>query len=557
MQKTNHPSNERNMMQRPPLKNIRVSLLAVLLLAGFAAPGGTAGQAEPGLRRADVLVYGATPGGVCAAIAAAREGASVLLLEPTRHVGGLTTGGLSHCDSNQMARDTVMGLFHEWHTRVVKDYTARGLKKPYDPAVKDQSRWTFEPHVAMRVTLAMLKEAGVTVETGRRLTSVAKDGARITSLDAGGARFTARVFVDGTYEGDLMAAAGVDWIIGRESRAEYGESMAGKQYPKRKMAIDGFDAEGKPLPLVTTSDAGLEEAGDSNVMTYSFRLCLTEDPANRVPMPAPANYDPARFEIVRRALKAGVNAGFDLYPLPGGKLDGNNSIGGQFSLGLIGGANDWHSADAAGRDRIWEAHKQYTLEFIHFLSTDPAVPKQVRAKYANLGLCKDEFPDSGHFPPALYVRESRRMKGMHVISQNDILESPVKDDPIAISSFPIDSHDCQRVALKGGGVINEGTIFPVRRETPRQGYSYHVPYRSILPRPEQCDNLLVPVALSCTHVGISSLRIEGTWMIIGQSAGIAAALAARQDVSAQAIPYPAFRERMRAQGQVLDLPGKR
>lgn len=529
-------------------------LLVLLAMAGFADPDRVAGQVEPGLRRADVLVYGATPGGVCAAIAAAREGASVLLLEPTRHVGGLTTGGLSHCDSNQMVRGTAMGLFHEWHTRVVKDYTDRGRKKPYDPMVKDQARWTFEPHVAMRVTLAMLKEAGVTVETGRRLTSVAKDGARITALLAGGARFTARVFVDGTYEGDLMAAAGVDWTIGRESRAEYGESLAGKRYPKPKMTIDGFGGDGKPLPLITTADAGPEEAGDTNVMTYSFRLCLTEKPENRVPMPEPANYDPARFEIIRRALKTGASAGFDLYPLPGGKLDGNNSIGGQFSLGLIGGANDWHSSDEAGRVRIWEAHKQYTLEFIHFLSTDPAVPEKIRAKYARLGLCRDEFADTGHFPPALYVRESRRMKGLYVLSQRDILESPDKDDPIAISSFPIDSHDCQRVAEKGGGVINEGTIFPVRRENPRQGYAYHVPYRSILPRPEQCDNLLVPVALSCTHVGMSSLRIEGTWMIIGQSAGIAAALAVRQDAAAREVPYPGFRERMLAQGQVLDLP---
>ncbi len=513
----------------------------------------------PGLIRAtshEVIVYGATPGGFCAAIAAAREGASVLLLEPTPHIGGLTTGGLSHCDSNQMVRGTVMGLFHEWNVRIVKDYTERGQNKPYDPLVKDQARWTFEPHVAMRVTLDMLKEAGVTVLTGRGLTSVTKDGARIRALEASGERFTARAFVDATYEGDLMAAAGVDWTIGREGRAEYGESLAGKQYPKRKMAIDGFDVHGKPLPLVTTVDAGPEEAGDRNIMTYSFRLCLTEKPENRVPMPEPANYDPARFEIIRRALKTGASAGFDLYPIPGGKLDGNNSIGGQFSLGLIGGANDWHSADEAGRARIWEAHRQYTLEFLHFLTTDPAVPEKIRAKYRDLGLCRDEFADTGHFPPALYVRESRRMKGMHVISQRDILESPFKEDAIAISSFPIDSHDCQRVALPGGGVINEGTIFPVRRDNPRQGYAYHVPYRSILPKPGQCDNLLVPVALSCTHVGISSLRIEGTWMIIGQSAGIAAAMAARQDVAVQALPYPALRERLRAQGQALDLPGK-
>lgn len=533
--------------------SIRLFVSAIVLVTTLSQKG----MAE---NDADVIVYGSTPGGFCAAIAAAREGASVILLEPTGHVGAMNTGGLSHCDSNQMVRSTVMGLFDEWHTRVVRDYTDRGLNAPYNPATKDQSRWTFEPHVAMRVTMQMLDEAGVTVLTEHYLQSVTKNGPRITSLVTKKEAFTARVFVDGTYEGDLMAAAGVDWTIGREGREEYGESLAGKQYPKQKMKINGFDEEGKLLPFVTTDDAGEkqasdEEAGDKNVMTYSFRLCLTEDPDNRVPMPKPANYDAARFEIVRRALNAGEKrVGFDLYPLPGKKFDGNNSIGGQFSLGLVGGGNDWHSADEAERKKIWEAHKQYTLEFIHFLSTDPSVPAGIRNTYARLGLCNDEFATYGHFSPALYVRESRRMKGMYVISQKDILESPEKEDPIAISSFPIDSHDCQRVAFKGGGVVNEGTIFPVRRKNPKQGYVYHVPYRSILPQPDQCDNLLVPVALSCTHVGISSLRIEGTWMIIGQGAGIAAALAAVQDVAVQQLEYASLRERLLAQRQVLKLP---
>ena len=504
---------------------------------------------------ADVIVYGSTPGGFCAAIAAAREGASVILLEPTQHVGGLSTGGLSHCDSNQMRRETLMGLFDEWHRRVVKDYTDRGLPAPYDATLKDTAKWTFEPHVAMRVTLVMLKEAGVAVKTGRYLKSVTKDGPRITSLVTKDGTFAAKVFVDGTYEGDLMAAAGVDWTIGREGRAEFGESYAGKRYPKAKMNISGFDDAGKPLPLVTTSDAGPDDAGDTNIMTYSFRLCLTRDPAKLVPMPAPTNYDPARFELARRALKAGVRGvGLDLYPLPGGKLDGNNSIHGQLSLGLVGGCNTWHSADEAGRAKIWEAHKQYTLEFLHFLRTDPAVPQKVRDEFAGLGLCKDEFAQTAHFPPALYVRESRRMKGLHVLSQKDILTSREKDDAIAISSFPIDSHDCQRVALKDGGVIAEGTIFPVRVPGTPVGYAYHVPYRAVLPQPAQCNNPLVPVALSSTHVAISSLRIEGAWMAIGQGAGVAATLSAKQKIAVQDLPYPLLRERLLAQGQVLALP---
>lgn len=505
---------------------------------------------------ADVIVYGATPGGFCAAIAAAREGCSVILLEPTAHVGGMNTGGLSHCDSNQMRRESLLGLFEEWHKRVVKDYTDRGLPAPYDPSVKDSARWVFEPHVAARVTNAMLQEAGVTVLTKKNLRSVTKEGARITSLVTKDGTYKAKAYVDGSYEGDLMAAAGVDWTIGREGRAAFNESYAGKQFPTQKplMKINGFDDAGKLLPLVTTSDSGAEAEGDKNIMTYSFRLCLTRDPANKIPIPKPKAYDPARFEIARRMVKAGVKVGYDLYPLPGGKLDGNNSIYGQFSLGLVGACNNWHTADEEGRAKIWEEHKQYTLELIHFINTDPVIPQKIRNQFSNLGLCKDEFAATGHFPPALYVRESRRMKGLYVISQKDIINSPEKEDPIAISSFPIDSHDCQRIALKDGGVINEGTIFPVRVGNTRFGYAYQVPYRSVLPLAEQCNNLLVPVALSCTHVGISSLRIEGAWMAIGQSAGVAASLAAKHNLPVQKISYPALRERLLAQGQSLTLP---
>ena len=228
----------------------------LILLQGFLL------HAQPKGHQGDVIVYGSTPGGFCAAIAAAREGASVILLKPTDHLGAMSTGGLSHCDSNQMVRSTLMGLFDEWHTRIVKDYTDRGLKAPYNPALKDQSRWTFEPHVAVRVTLKMLEEAGVTVLTERYLQSVEKDGPRIAQLITSKGTYSAKVYVDGTYEGDLMAAAGVDWTIGREGRAEYGESLAGKRYPKKEMNINGLDDNGDPLPLVTTTDAGPDEDGD-------------------------------------------------------------------------------------------------------------------------------------------------------------------------------------------------------------------------------------------------------------------------------------------------------
>ncbi len=520
-----------------------LALLAVLLRPARAG-------------EAHVIVYGATPGGFCAAIAAAREGAKVILLEPTGHLGGLSTGGLSHCDSNQMRREALTGLFEEWHLRIAQDYVARGRPAPYDPKDKTPGiRWVFEPSVASRVTQAMLTEAGVSVVTHCRLQTVDKSGARITALRTTQGAFTARTFVDGTYEGDLMAAAGVAWAIGREGRAEHGESLAGKQHPKPAMKVNGRDAAGGPLPLITGTDAGPDAAGDAHVMTFSFRLCLTRDPANRVPIPEPKNYDPARFELARRALQAGIRGiGFDLYPLPGNKLDGNNSIHGQVSLGLVGGSDTWHAADEAERARIWEAHRQYTLEFLRFLRTDPAVPAKLRADYASLGFCQDEFAANGHFPPALYVRESRRLQGLYVLTQKDILESPHKEDAVAVSSFPIDSHDCQRVVRPDGTVMNEGTILPVRVPQTGVGYAYHVPYRALLPKPAQCANLLVPVALGSTHVAMSSLRIEGAWMAIGQAAGVAAALAARGDRPVQDLPYAELRARLLAQGQTLELP---
>lgn len=524
----------------------------------FFALVGIAGTpfASAGTRTADVIVYGSTPGGFCAAIASAREGASVILVEPTGHIGGVNTGGLSFSDSNQTIRSTVMGLFDEWHRRVEADYRSRGVVLPYEVAVKDNSTWTYEPHVAMRVTLAMLKEAGVEVMTGHPFREITKEGPRITAMRAGEDRIEGRIFVDATYEGDLMAAAGVSWTIGREGRAEYNESMAGKAYPKKRMEISGFDGAGNPLPLITATDAGPEEGGDRNVMVYSFRLCLTKDPANRVPFPEPADYDPGRFEVIRRYYQSEKRPQllWDLYPLPGGKFDANNGIGKQFSMGLVGAANGWSEGDESVRAKKWEEHRQYTLELYRFLTTDPSVPEVLRDQLAGLGLCRDEFAEHGHWSPQLYVREGRRMISDYVVSQRDILETPEKEDAVVISSFPIDSHDCQRIALPGGGVVNEGTIFPVRMPGRQHGYPYHVPYRSIVPKAGECDNLLVPVALSCTHVAISSIRVEPTWMILGQSAGIAAALAARKHVPVQALPYPLLRERLLAAGQVLALP---
>jgi hypothetical protein len=321
------------------------------------------------------------------------------------------------------------------------------------------------------------------------------------------------------------------------------------------MAINGFDTNGLPLPFITSIRPGDDQAGEETVMVYSFRLCLTKNPANRIPFPAPKAYDPARFELVRRYFQKYPNAPlpWDLYPLPGDKFDANNGIGKMFSMGLVGEANGWCASDPKGRAALWEKHKQYTLEFYQFLTTDAAVPAKIRATMAELGLCRDEFPETQHWSPQLYVREGRRMDGRYTLTQKDIIDDPKKDDAIAVSSFPIDSHDCRRIALPDG-VINEGTIYPVRIPGRRHGYAYHVPYRAITPSASECTNLLVPVALSATHVAYSSVRVEPTWMAIGQSAGIAAALAAKAGVTVQALDYPTLRKRLLTQNVVLDLP---
>ena len=505
-----------------------------------------------------MVVYGATPAGVCAAVGAAREGAKVVLAEPTQHIGGVNTGGLCFSDSNQTVRSLLGGLFEEFHQRMESDYVSRGVKLSYTVSEKDSKPWTYEPHVAAKTTADLLREAGVRVLPGEVLKEAPHEGGRISRVvTAKGDVLIARVFVDATYEGDLMAAAGVAWTMGREGRAEYHESLAGRQFPKKPMPISGLDAKGAPLPLITGTDAGPEEEGDRRVMTYSFRLCITADEANRVPFPEPEHYDPARFEAVRRYFTADPKAPllWDLYPLPGNKADANNGIGKQFSMGIIGGGNTWCEASQEERGRIWEEHKQYTLELYRFLTTDEAVPQALRENLARYGLCKDEFPTTGHWSPQLYVREGRRMRGATVLTQADIQTSSTKTDSIAMGSFPIDSHDCQRIAREDKEVINEGTIFPVRVPGTRHGSVYQIPLSCITPKKAECANLLVPVALSATHVAYCSVRVEPTWMVIGHSAGIAAALAAKQPMAVQDLDYQALKARLLAQKQVLSALG--
>jgi len=506
----------------------------------------------------DVVVFGATPAGVTAAVGAAREGAMVALVEPMDIVGGVMTSGLSFSDSNQTDRRTLLGLFEETHLRIEAYYKAKGITLPYSVAEKDSRPWTYEPHVAAKVIDDLLREANVKIFLNERLTTVAKNDGRIQSFNTESNQFTAKVFVDCTYEGDLMAKAGVSYVVGREGRKQYGESYAGKQFPKVPVKASPYDAQGKLLPLMTTKDAGDAEAGDKGVMTYSYRLCITTNEANKVAFRKPANYDPARYELVRRFANAthAKKPFFDFYILPGGKWDGNNSIGGQISLGLVGENWGWPESSYQERDKMWQAHKDYTEGLIWFMQHDEGIPEAVRAEMQRWGLAKDEFTQWDNWPPALYVREGRRMVGEYVLTQSDILTNVTKADSICIGSFPIDSHDVQRVVTADGtGFINEGTIFPKHEPGGyRFGVRHQLPYRAITPKRAECQNLLVPVSLSSTHVAISSIRVEPTWMVLGHSAGIAAAMAAKANQAVQDLPYSQLREHLLAQKQVLDIP---
>ena len=530
---------------------MRVARLASALLIGLLT--------SPWIRAAetaDVVVWGATPAGITAAVGAAREGARVALVEPADFVGGVMSGGLSFSDSNQTDRRVMLGLFEEIHLRIERHYHELGVVLPYRVAEKDHTPWTYEPHVAEKVFNELLEEAGVNVFLEEELESVDLRDGRIVAVITPGQRFEANVFIDASYEGDLMARSGVNWTIGREGRQQYGERYAGRQTPKPPgIGVDPRDEQGHLLPLLTAEHAGEETAGDDRVMVYSFRLCLTKDPANRIPLTQPPNYDPAKYELVRRFVTAHPPRRllFDPYPLPGNKFDGNNSIGGQISIGLVGGSNRWCEASSAERKEIWEEHRDYTQGLLWFMASDPAMPEALREEMQSYGYARDEFPRHGHFSPALYVREGRRMIGRYVLTERDILHQVSKPDSIGVGSFPIDSHDVQRVVTADGdGFLNEGTIFPVRTDGRRHGQPHQLPYRAITPLEQECRNLLVPVTLSSSHVAFSSVRVEPTWMVLGHSAGVAAALASQRNEAVQTLPYELLRERLLAQGQALD-----
>ncbi len=518
----------------------------------------------------DICVYGGTSGAVVAAVRAARAGHSVLLVEPGRHLGGMTSGGLGCTDIGK--DNAVGGIALEFYRRLGQAYG------------QDTEAWFFEPHLAESVYQAMVRESGVRVLfehrllgaqcSNHRIEEVALEHAPTDSINAqspapaSGERLTvkAAIFIDATYEGDLMAAAKVSYTVGRESNQQYGETLngiradAGNQ--RFRVPVDPFIRPGDPgsglLPFICHGELGNPGDADRRVQAYNYRLCLTQVPANRLPIEPPANYDPNRYELLARSIEAMLRAGLGprhLYKdrlllkvdaMPNGKTDVNNT--GSFSTDYIGASWSYPDADHVTRGRIWHDHLDYTAGLLHFLATSPRVPSVVREEMQTWGLCRDEFQDTGGWPHQLYVREARRMVSDYVATQADCETGRVAPDSIGLGTYPMDAHTARRNVVDGSA-HNEGNMGVLTKS------AWQISYRSIAPRAAECQNLLVPVCVSASHVAYGSLRMEPTFMVLGQSAAVAASLAIQAGCAVQQVPYPRLSAILEKDEQILIWPG--
>ena len=496
---------------------------------------------------ADVVVLGATAGGVMAAVAAAEEGASAVLVAEGRHVGGMVTGGLGKTDLERQER-LIGGLARRF-------FVAVGAA--YDEPIA----WRFEPSIAERTMHRLLDGAGVRVLTERPLVQAGRQGDRIDAVELqDGTTIAGRVFVDASYEGDLLRKAGIEHVVGREGRERYGEPHAGRvellPSPHQfRTTVSALDERGDLLPGVRPYDEVVPTgAGDGLVQSYCYRVCLTDDPRKRVPFRPPPGYEPARYELLVRYLDAlgdgaTVRDVLGIGVIPNGKTDVNS--GGPVSTNLLGASQPYPTAGRVERARIAEAHRTWTEGLLYLLATDPAIPPRIREEVGRYGLPSDEFPDTGHWPHQLYVREAARMVGEHVVTEHDLHSEQMPPDAVGLGGYNIDIREVQWVAAP----IYR---FPdVHLEAMVEGYlsvpvpPWGIPYRSLLPRRAACVNLLVPVCISASHVAFSSFRMEPQYMIAGESAGVAAAMAARDGRPLHDVDIAELQRRLRLRGQIL------
>jgi hypothetical protein len=507
--------------------------LTGLTLAGCSSP-------EPAGTEADLIVYGATAAGLVAAIQARRMGRTALVVEPGTHIGGLTTGGLGNTDSG--APEAIGGIAAEFYRRISLHHGG-----------PDTPRYTFAPSAAAAVLAEMIAEAGLTVHTGARLRTVERAGGRITALiTEAGTVYRGTMFVDASYEGDLMHAAGVRWSVGREANTEFGETINGVQLHEKHQfdrPVDPYVVPGRaasgPLPGISATPPAPAGTGDDRIQAYNFRMCLTQDPG-RIHFPKPPGYDPAAYELLWRYIRAGHRGPFfSTYAVGGGKTDSNN-LGG-FSTDHIGWNHAYPTASAAERASMVDAHRTYQQGLMWFLANDPRLPTPIRDETASWGLPADEFTATGGWSPQLYIRESRRMRSAYVMTEHDCRGETVAADPVGLAGYAMDSHHCQRVVI-GGAVRNEGDV---QAALPAP---YPISFRSIVPVETECANLAVPVCLAATHIAYGSIRMEPVFMILAQSAATAAVLAIETGTAIQQVGYPALRTRLAADGQALSWP---
>jgi hypothetical protein len=511
----------------------------------------------------DVVVYGGTSGGVAAAVQTARMGKSVALVEPGKHLGGLTAGGLGGTDVGRMK--AIGGISREFYCRVKKYYENPKAWK-YQQREKYRSRhyrpnrdamYSFEPHVAEQIMGDMLHEDKVKVYLQERLdlkNGVKKHGTRIESITTeSGLTLKAKRFIDCTYEGDLMAAAGVAYFVGRESNDTYGETLNGVQtrnakYHQFRDGVDPYVKPGDPasglLPGVHPGPPGKEGSGDKRVQAYNFRMCLTDVPENRIPFKKPDGYDPMRYELLLRNFEAGENKiPWLVSRMPNRKTDTNNSLG--FSTDNIGMNYQWPDGDYATRERIFNEHLLYQQGLMWTLANHPRVPENIRKEVSRWGVCKDEFTDNDGWPHQLYVREARRMVSDYVMTQHNCQAHRVAEDSVGLGAYGMDSHHTQRYVDEHGNVRNEGDV-----EVGVAG-PYQIAYRSIVPKAAECTNLLVPICLSASHIAYGSIRMEPVFMVLGQSAATAACMSIDADVHVQKVDIKKLQARLSADKQVL------
>lgn len=491
----------------------------------------------PRLETADVCIYGGTSAGLAAAVQLRRLGRSVVVVHPGRWVGGLTSGGLSMTDIGHKA--AIGGLARDFY---------RACGAAYGSA---EEEWRFEPKVATAVYQRWIAEHQIPVRLGEFLCSVEQRGPRLLALSTeSGLTVKARVFLDCTYEGDLMAMAGCRFTVGRESNRLYGERYNGSQVMDRHQfdfAVDPYAVPGDPasglLPGIEPGEAHDGE-GDHRVQAYNFRICMTQRPELRVPFPQPEGYDRRWYELLARYLAGGWQQVFHKFDkIRGGKTDTNNH--GAVSTDFIGQNFAWPHGSYAERERIFQEHVRYIQGIQWFLANDPAVPAPIQAEYRQWGLPSDEFPDTGHWPHQLYVREARRLVGEYVMTEHECVWNRQAPEAVSLAAYGMDSHNCRRV-VRAGRVWNEGNV-EVRVAGP-----YPLSYRALLPRQSECDNLLVPVCLSASHIAYGSIRMEPVFMIVGQSCAFAADLALKADSALQDLSYHHLRTALLGAGQILD-----